>query len=370
MLLAVTSATAIGTRFGQDAFSALRPALRGYLEAQRSRGLELTLVRLDDAGDMAAFGLDPVPWTTSTTVRGTIDAICRSQRLRGSPVESVLLLGGDEIIPLCRVPNPVGDRRLDPDGEVLTDNPYGALDNSPGEYLAPSRPVGRLCDGGSIDAFRTVIERLVTNLTTRPFRQGSCAVLNDQWVDGSTPAASRLSPPIEWHVAPAYAVAAGNRSDLDRRVVYANLHGFDGDPAWKAYDAWHDQFLEVMTPESFTADHIAGSVIISEACYGAQITGRTAATSCAIRAQVEGAATVIGATGLVFGSILQPWLVIADADQLTAHLFGRVTPGRPAGMVLTGGRQDFVRSCGTLNPYEYKTALQFLLLGDPSLAIA
>jgi hypothetical protein len=271
------------------------------------------------------------------------------------------------------LPNPVFDRRLDPDAQVLSDNPYGAIDDSLDEWLAPSIPIGRICDGGSAATFAQVLDRVIANRVARPAREGSCAIINEQWIDASLPAVSALDPPIDRRIAPAYAVSSANADDLRRRVIYVNLHGFDGDPAWKSYDVVADRFLDVLTPNSFAADPIGGSLIVSEACYGAQIAGRTADDSCALRAQAEGAAAVIGATGLVFGSILQPWLQVDDADRLAQILLGAMTPGVEIGALLVRARKEFVAQCrgesGIVNPYEQKTALQFILLGDPSLPV-
>jgi len=374
MIGVLTSYRQLEARLGADVIPIVDAFLRRYMSLQQPRGLEVLVLRVDDPINMAAFGLGPIVFPTAASIRQAVVAIRHALSATVSPLESLLFLGGDEVIPLHRLPNPVVDRRLDPDPVVATDNGYGAIDDSPDEWLAPTLPVGRLCDGGSLESFGRALDGLLTNLEARPHRSGSCAVINEQWVDATAEAVACLEAPVETRVAPHYVVASGNRGDLDRQFVFINLHGFDGDPVWKAYDISADEFVTVITPDSFASSEIAGVVIISGTCYGAQISGRTASDSCVIRAQREGAAVIVGATGLVFGSILMPWLIVDDADKLMSLLVEGIVPGITAGTLFAESRKRFVAACrtlrGQLNSYEQKTALQFILLGDPTIPMS
>jgi hypothetical protein len=280
----------------------------------------------------------------------------------------VLLFGGDRVFPVFRFANPVVDRALDPDPIVLSDNPYSVLTPTAGTFnwLLPSFPVGRIPDCGRTDLFAAAIEGVIRNHEAPPARRGSFAVFNADWIDASTRVAQQLVPPVDTRLAPPYQLTAQQRADLDRSVVYVNLHGFDGETAWKAYDAGTDRFIDVITPASFAMETTSGSFVISEACYGGQVAERVPANSCALSAQAAGA-TVIAATGLVWGSVLRPWAYVQDGDALAALVISGM-PGRPIGEAFTIGRQQFVANCGAIpNPFEQKTALQFILLGDPAL---
>lgn len=369
MLLIVSRKRPIFECFGGGATDELMALMGQYEGAVRVAGTPVALAVLDDAESMAEFGLSAVDDSQADGIRRRVQDVAAICALRGDPVTLLLLLGGDGIIPLFRLPNPV-PREVDQDQEILSDNPYGFLDN-PAEWLAPTIGVGRICDGGTVDAFRDSLRAVIANRRATPFRAGACAVINAEWADASAPVAALLQQPLDWRLAPFYSVTFQNRGDLNHRILYFNLHGFDGDPAWKSYDSARDQFLDVVNPESFLPENVAGSVVISEACYGAQVVARTADNSCALRLQRAGALAVIGATGLVFGSELQPWLTIDNADQLVPMLLESATPGKALGSALAEARQRFlgVKCNGAPNVYERKTALQFMLLGDPSVPL-
>ena len=371
MLLIVTRKIPIFELFGGSATDELTGLMRQHADAVRAGGTTAALAVLDDADSMAELGMSPVSDSLAVDIRTRLQEIAGICEVRGDPVAHILLLGGDGIIPFFRLPNPV-PAGVDPDQQVFSDNPYGFLD-SPADWLAPTIGVGRICDGGTADAFAASLRALIANRLATPFRAGSCGVINSEWAEASAPVAGLLQQPLDWRLAPFYSVTSLNRGELNHRVLYFNLHGFDGDPAWKSYDSARDQFLDVVTPDSFSPENVAGSLVISEACYGAQVVARTPGNSCAVRLQTEGALAVIGATGLVFGSVLQPWLTIDNADQFVPVLLQSARSGKPLGSVLVEGRQQFLEKCkrdgNPPNSYERKTALQFILLGDPSVPL-
>ena len=362
---------AVSAALGESAWPTLLPLLEDYRIAAKSQSVTMALLVLDDAASMAEFGFDPLFTTQPDAIREVVRRLARSLDLRAESTE-VLLIGGDAILPMFRLPNPVSDRTLDPDSLVLSDNPYGSIEDTLDALLAPRLPVGRICDGGSVDSFTAALRGAAENYRRGAAGGDSFAVINEEWITVSQGALGSMVQPLDLRQAPFYRISTTNAVDLQHRYLYFNLHGFDGDPAWRSYDIARDQFLEVVTPDVFTAANIAGSLIVSEACYGAQVAGRTPDNSCALRIQREGA-TLIGATGLVFGSLLQPWLTQVDnADKLAGFLFSRARSGiATAGQLLVDGRREFVRFCGgaSINVFEQKTALQFILFGDPSLPV-
>jgi hypothetical protein len=370
MLLILSRKSPLVASFGAAACDQLVGLMREYADTVSASGARAALAVLDDAGSMAEFGLAPAGDSQATVIRARLKQIGAICQLRGDPITHLLLSGGDDVIPFFRLPNPVTAPDIDPDRVVLSDNPYGFLDE-PDDWLAPTIPVGRICDGGGGNAFAASLRALIANRRTPPPRTGSCAVVNEDWATASASVTSLLGDPLDWRLTPFYSVTSGNRADLNHRILYFNLHGFDGDPGWKSYDRAGDRFLNVVTPDSFTPENVAGSLVISEACYGGQVVARTPRDSCALQLQSQGALAVIAATGLVFGSVLQPWLTIDNADQLVPAILGAAVSGQPVGgMVAQGRRRFLVDKCnGAPNPYERKTALQFILLGDPSVTL-
>jgi len=69
-------------------------------------------------------------------------ALCK----RGERIGALLIVGGPEIVPFHRMPNPVDDQDVD----VLSDNPYATCDSN---YFVSEWPVGRLPRAGSSAAF-------------------------------------------------------------------------------------------------------------------------------------------------------------------------------------------------------------------------
>ncbi len=101
----------------------------------------------DDPALMERFGLSAVdgvdPWSLKLALADLDQALAK----KGSMIGAVLIVGGDEIVPFHHLPNPTDDM----DEDVLSDNPYAALD---GNYFVPEWPIGRLPDeNGSDPAF-------------------------------------------------------------------------------------------------------------------------------------------------------------------------------------------------------------------------
>ena len=77
-------------------------------------------------------------------------------------IGALLIVGGPEVIPFHRLPNPTDDM----DREVESDNPYSTLDSN---YFVPEWPVGRLPgesgqDAGMlIEQLRNVFEHAVSS---------------------------------------------------------------------------------------------------------------------------------------------------------------------------------------------------------------
>ena len=359
MMLMITCRRALEASYGADGYAQIRTALEGYAEAA-----DATLAALDDRADMSAFGVQPAVSPDAGSLLLSARALIRAL----GTVESLLLIGGDNIIPFWQITNPVADRSVDPDPVVFTDNPYGTTQETLEQYLAPPLPLGRLPDfaRGSAQDFVNLIERATQSHTGRPVRQGSTALVNTDWSNFSRNAAASLSG-LTWHYSPGYCLNQTTQGDANREFLYFNLHGFDGKPDWQGYDSVADRFVTAATPSGFDREYVSGSVVFAENCYGAQIPGRNATNSCALKLVNEGAAFV-GATGLAFGSHIAPTFVLQDADALARSFWSEFAGGgSPLGAALAKARSDYLQSNPAIadNPFKQKTLLQFVLLGDP-----
>ena len=78
----------------------------------------------DDPNSAAANGVKPVPYNDPWKIKLTLTDLDAALAKKGEMIGAVLILGGPEIVPFHRLPNPTNDG--DPD--VASDNPYASLD--------------------------------------------------------------------------------------------------------------------------------------------------------------------------------------------------------------------------------------------------
>ena len=119
-MLIVTMRGKLEQMYGSDGYTSVRSALNDF--ALAAGGFALAL---DDSSECRPLGLNPAPGVDS----GSILLGIRAARNRlGALADSLLLAGGDAVVPYFQLTNPVTDRILDKDTVVLSDNPYGAND--------------------------------------------------------------------------------------------------------------------------------------------------------------------------------------------------------------------------------------------------
>jgi hypothetical protein len=364
-MLIVVAKNPLLNNYGSLGYGRIRVGLNTWAEVDGDH-----VIAVDDADEMQGIGLEAVT-NDPVGIQWAIQSIARKYPWL---VPSILVVGGGSIVPFIPLPNPVQDRSIDPDYTVLSDNPYGALVDSPEEQLAPSRPVGRLVvpDQATVDDFVNLVEAFPHLSNPQPVgQQGSALVVNEDWADYSRKVAEALPDPMVWHLAPGYEMNAATREDAARRSIYFNLHGFSGDSDWKCYSETQKSFIPAVTPDGLDRSCVAGAVSFAECCYGAQIDGRTANDSCALKLVQEGA-SFIGATGLAFGSYIASGLFLEDADFLARAFFQRLGGGDSLGSALRTARKLYLNDSvearsGDVWQYKQKTLLQFVLFGNPQL---
>src|ERR1700734_2382723 len=149
-MLIVTARNPLQESYGSAGYAEVRAAPDAGAGVDGHR-----VVAIDDPADMQSMGLQAV-----TADQEGIQQMIRAAAQRyPALVSSILLAGGTSVLPFVSLQNPVTDP-TDPDPEVLSDNPYGAVANSLQEQLAPSRPVGRIPvpDNASLDEFVALVQ--------------------------------------------------------------------------------------------------------------------------------------------------------------------------------------------------------------------
>ena len=358
-MLAITVRQALQDRYGATGYKNIRTALQIYAAEANAE-----VVALDDADDMSNFGLAPALGSQA----GSLLLALRAVRKVVNPVESILLVGGNDIVPHCQIPNPVSDRNIDEDEFALSDNPYGTESDTLADYLAPPMPVGRLTDfpRGSADDFVQLIDAATANRRTKAARSRAAAMVDIDWADFSRQAATPLPTPVDWYFSPGSLLDHNRSANIDRAFLYFNLHGFPDIAEWQGYDSVQEKFVVAVTPDAFDRRYVSGTVVFAENCYGAKTGGRTPSNCCALRLVREGA-VFIGATGLAYGSHVAPNFFLDDADALARNFWSQFLTGAEVGEALRRARAEYLNDANTpvTNPFKQKTLLQFILLGDP-----
>ncbi len=381
--------TRLAQEFGEPAFRRIDDAVMALVEAvRRQRGWAAYRLYLDDPQTLKPFGLPPAEPQNAWQLKLRLTDIDRALARRGEMIGALLLIGGDRIVPFHTLPNPTDD-----DDEVVpSDNPYATTDEN---YFAPEWPVGRLPSNdnpelliqllrAAVDDHRSRVqpisplERLRIWLACRLggfigrrflalgysasiWRKASLAVFRAI----GDPAAMLTSPPVEARTLPPYATRP-------LRMSYFNLHGLEDAPEWFGQrDPLEDTAATVDYPVALRPEDIANSgraprVVYTEACYGANIAGKTAETALCLRFLASGSRAVVGSTKISYGSVTPP---LIGADLLGRLFWDNLTRGCPAGEALRRAKlslaAEMLRRQGFLDGEDQKTLISFVLYGDP-----
>lgn len=392
-IVAVTCWEPMVARYGVEGQQRLLRRLQAVAKELGEQGCELIIVGLDDPAETARFDLAPISTLDPDTIKASLDVVLRTldtDRDRAAVETGVLILGGDDIVPFHRVPNPADDDESD----VLTDNPYGTR---PGDSLyAPSVPVGRFPDGSSgnlalllrqIDSVIDQRRRLALTGSGASLTRNGLAALNALVFGRATSealvCAAETTRGVAEQVAETMAQTAQIRSSppvtvehfdarwlANRRYLYFNLHGVSGDAGWYGHGAEESEdvpaFPRLIHPDLLAAEDLNAPVVFAEVNFAAQVKGRSTIDSLALRFLSEGAAAFVGPTGTTYGAMDRP---VAGSSLLARSFYRFVRTGRPVGIALALARREVVRAAeegqGYLDGDDQKALLQYALFGDP-----
>ncbi|MBI2941420.1 MAG: hypothetical protein HYY04_13385, partial [Chloroflexi bacterium] len=387
----VTSRDRLIEHYGRRGFESVAAALHAASEAIAALGFYAHVLYVDDETSTGAFGLPAISPAQTTALcsllRTAADTISRQVR----PVEAILIVGGDEIVPFARLPNPTDDD----DEDVPSDNPYGVFGRN---LFLPDVAVGRLPDDGALGpAFLCQQIEALPERRQAPLVEGrGCLLAMWDWL------IARLRRPegmgagyasLVWEAAAQEVFQVVGRPDdlqlcppvteetLDPRhlsnrpCLYFNLHGARQSAFWYgqkdgSYPADYPMLPIALAPAALAGADIGGSLVYSECCYGANVLGKTPETSLALRFLAEGAAGFVGSTVTSYG-VLEPPL--SGADLLGVWFWRHLSNGHRIGEALRRARHDFFaltrEQQGWLDGDDQKTLLEFVLYGDPLLPL-
>ena len=382
--------------------------LAQVISSQRSWGSRLFFP--DDPSNLKELGIKPPRPGDAWELKLALADLDAELEKRGEMIGAVLIVGGPEIVPYHRLPNPLDD----PDVDVPSDNPYATRDEN---YFIPEWPVGRLPGGGDgdarllIGALRRITahhaerlkvvpwyRRLFTwfNRWVKPARHsqrlsfGYSAAI---WQHAASSVFRTIGEPEDMYISPPAGLAGdcledylddldftGNSDESIPTPIgtlgYFNLHGVVDAPEWFGH---RDPLSPVEGPEYPVAlrpqdlhPYPLGKkggfpkLVFSEACYGAHIEGKTTDNALALKFLDAGTLALVGSTCMSYGSIMGN---LSAADLLAQGFWGHIQEGLPAGEALRQAKIDLInqmdQSQGFLDGQDQKTLISFNLYGDP-----
>ena len=372
---------------GAEPYERLAEAIRALTQAVRKRcSWPAYEVFVDDPSVLAPFSLQPVDPANAWQVKLLLADLDRALSAKGEMIGALLIVGDDSIVPFHSLPNPTDDD----DPAIPSDNPYATTDEN---YFAPEWAVGRLPGhdiGQLTDLVRHLAEehrlsgkrssflhrfwvwlnlRLHRWARVRPralaysaeiWRKSSLAVFRGIGEAGSL----ITSPPTDVSSLPSGALRPASLS-------YFNLHGIEDASEWfgqrdPSQEKAGPDFPVALRPQDVVNGGQAPVVAFTEACYGANIHGKTSESAICLKLLASGCQAVLGSTKISYGSITPP-LIAAD---LLGRLFWENLHRRlPVGEALRRAKLNLAaemhRRQGYLDGEDQKTLISFVLYGDP-----
>lgn len=203
-----------------------------------------------------------------------------------------------------------------------------------------------------------------TGKATGERRSGTFSVVDGAWQGQAAEILSGTGPTLR--ITPGWHAGDPDWRRQRARLLYFNLHGFRTKGTWEGFNPRTGAWKVGLRPGDVTRQESEGALVFAENCYGAWIEGKSSRNSVALSFLAAGVQAFVGATGLAFGNFLAPVAsrLLNNADALAKGFVTSLGEGKSAGLSLVDARKAFVER-GLETTYGQKTALQFVLLGNP-----
>lgn len=349
----------------------------------------------DDPSQMSHLGLKPIAATDAWQIKLALTDLDEALANHGEMVGAVLIVGGPDIIPFHHLPNPTNDSDVD----VPSDNPYATIDEN---YFIPQWPVGRLPGETNPDAghllaqirrliyryeqktqkfisggltFSGIIQwimQLFSNLGIRTNKHRSVGYAAEIWQEPSAAVYGTLDRPKNlWLSPPDSATSIDMAESSPFYSGYFNLHGVQDGPNWYGQKDFTSEtggpdYPIALTPTQFSEAVPAPEILLTEACYGANILNKRLQEAMSLKCLDSGTRAFIGSTCIAYGSVTLPLIA---ADFLAQNFWAQIKEGYAVGYALMRAKlnlaQQMTRLQGFLDGEDQKTLLSFVLYGDP-----
>jgi len=344
------------------------------------------------------FGIFPITSVDPWKVKLALSELETNLRKNGKRIGSVMIIGGDEIVPMHGLPNPTDDS----DAEILSDNPYATSDMN---YYAVQWQVGRIVgEKGSDPGLLLQQIRQIINFHEQPYQKISLwqrlkqaiAVFAAKlgffqigsevtesfgysasvWKRSSIAAFRPLGSANGVRISPPYDSANLVMADI-RKAKYAffNLHGLPNTSDWYGQRDLISDDAGVDYPVALTAENISlakgfAQIVFSEACYGGFLENKSISDSVALTMIDSGTHVLVASTGIAYGSITTP---LIGADLLAFIFWKYLREGFTAGEAFLRAKNGFIKVMnerqGFLDGEDQKTLISFVLFGDTLFSI-
>jgi hypothetical protein len=384
-----TTKTGLVKEYGEQTYQVILQHLRQIQLLIKSKpGWDAVLCIPDDEIYRKEFNLTPVKTIDAGTLRLSIQELDSALSKRGERIGALLIIGGDEIVPFHRLPNPTDDA----DEDVFSDNPYSALD---GNYFVPDWPTGRLVGEAGADAGLLIQQiRSVKQYHSQPksvkrfweyMLRSILGMINQKttssfgytasvWKRSSIAVYKTLGDSKNVFISP-----NGKTKKLpfnfinEKELGYYNLHGMEKESGWYGQrdflDPPGDDYPVALIPDDIKNNGKQPKIVFTEACFGAHVFGKNETESNALKFLSVGTPIVVGSTCTSYGSITTPLIA---ADLLSKIFWQNIRSGLWAGEALQKAKislvQEMMKRQGYLDGEDQKTLIQFVLYGDPFFA--
>ncbi len=350
----------------------------------------------DDPACTALLGLTSVEASDPWKLKLALTDLDKSLSHKGERIGAVLIVGGQDVVPFHRLPNPTDDS----DKEIYSDNPYSTLDSN---YFVPEWPVGRLPGESGRDAgllleqirnlvryhsaynqqdnwWRRLFQILnptrqlmkVANPTTWFSRSVSFGYTASVWKLASQAVYRQVGDPSTMLLCPPVAAGTLKGDKVTNTMLgYYNLHGVEDSENWYGQKDVNDRgpgpdYPVALSPSNLVKNGHAPQVVFSEACYGGLVVDKDEEKSIALKFTGIGVLAVVASTCIAYGSVNTP---LIGADLLSSLFWKYLGMGMTVGEAFVQAKVDLSREMnkrqGYLDGEDQKTLISFVLYGDP-----
>jgi hypothetical protein len=401
ILVVFSTRTGLENLYGPQTAAAVITEMNNLVSVVKKRaGWGAISFLADDPISVSPFEVKPAPANDAWKLKLTLHDLDAALGKKGAMVGALLIVGGPEVVPFHKLPNPTDDA----DPEILSDNPYASLDEN---YFVPDWSCGRLPGGSTNDAglllsalrrtvdyhkkqttsstiftsffrafFRNVKKALPRGPKNRPMKPsgGYSAAI---WKQSSLAAYKPIGEQQTFATCPP--TQAGGLLEANifpSRLSYFNLHGLQDGPDWygqrdPATQPGIPDYPTAITTKDILNSNQASQFVFSEACYGGYIDKKTEDQSIALKFVSCGCQAMVASTCVSYGSVTTPLIA---ADLLGYHYWKQLQDGKSAGEALQQAKINLVNEMnkrqGYLDGEDQKTLISFVLYGDPLATLA